>query len=222
MEGYVTEEQQWEAVKAWFKKYGDALLWGLVIAFGAFAGIKYWMHHQAVIREEASAQYFTFTMALEKNDEQTAKSTLRKIVEEHPHSAYASLGTLVMAKINMTQNNLDEAKKQLQWVREHGAQADIKSLATVRLMRLLISQGKGDEALSLYDEKEANGYLTLMAEMKGDILLKQKNRAGAMMAYRKAYEAAPSEGMHGPLLKMKCDNLGIELNKEKSPREAAA
>jgi predicted negative regulator of RcsB-dependent stress response len=80
-------------------------------------------------------------------------------------------------------------------------------------MRLLLAQNALDAALSLYDESKAEGFLTEMAEIKGDILLKQGDTSGATTAYIKAYDAAPS-GLIGPLLKIKMENIGIDVEKE--------
>ena len=51
-----------------------------------------------------------------------------------------------------------------------------------------------------------------MEELRGDILMKQNDLEGARLAYKKAYESAPKEGMAGVFLKLKLDELGIEAN----------
>jgi predicted negative regulator of RcsB-dependent stress response len=65
-----------------------------------------------------------------------------------------------------------------------------------------------------------------MAELKGDILVKQNKIEDAKKAYEKAYQAAPEMGLHGPTLKMKMEDLGIAIpqvieNNAKSERKEA-
>jgi len=147
---------------------------------------------------------------LEKKDEGTVKSNAEVLVNQYSSSPYAALAGFVLANEAVDENELNKAEQHLQWVIDNSKQENFQAIAKVRLMRLLIAENKLDEALKLYNQKSANGVLTLLAELKGDVLLKQKDIAGAKEAYQLAYTSAPEEGMHGPLLKMKMEELGIE------------
>ncbi|HRE31440.1 MAG TPA: tetratricopeptide repeat protein, partial [Candidatus Berkiella sp.] len=97
MEAYATEEQQLEAVKQWFKKYGNRITWALIIILGLVAGGRYWSHHQAVIANQASDNYVLMISALEQNDQTTLKSKAELLIKDYPQSPYASLAALVVA-----------------------------------------------------------------------------------------------------------------------------
>lgn len=232
MEHYVTEEQQWEAIKTWFKRHGNRLSWVVIIVAAIISGGNYWRHHLEVVRERAADQYLAFLMTLNESENKTTNTEQdnkaaspdaekpvaspavlkgEQIIQDYPQSPYATLVAFQLAKDYVNAAQLDKADQHLRWVMNQGDTKAFRALARVRLMRLLFAQNALDAALKLYDESKAEGFMTEMAEIKGDILLKQNDLSGATMAYKKAYLAAP-ERMIGPLLKMKMENIGIDLD----------
>lgn len=213
MEGYATEEQQIEAIKKWFNKYGNALSWVIFIILAIALVLKYWWHHQEVVAKQASDLYETMLLGVEQKEENTIKNQAESLIKEDPRSTYATLAAYTLASRATEQQNDEFAIEQLRWAMEQTKQADLSSLARVRLMRLLMEQDKLSEALALYDENKANAYAAIMEELKGDILLKQNNREKAKIAYQKAYELAPKEEMMGIFLKLKLEELGVVISK---------
>lgn len=213
MEAYVTEEQQIEAIKKWFNKYGNALSWVIFIILAMALAVKYWWHHQEVVAKQASDLYETMLLGVDQKEEATIKNQAEMLIKEDPRSTYATFAAYTLASRATDQQNDEFAAAQLRWAMEQTKQADLSSLARVRLMRLLISQDKLSEALALYDEKKANAYAPIIEELKGDLLLKQNDREGAKVAYQKAYELAPKEGMVGVFLKFKLEELGAVISK---------
>ncbi len=215
MEVYVTEEQQVEAIKKWFNQYGNMLSWVVIIVAFIISGALYWRHHQQVVRDAASDEYMALLEGLEKNDKDTINSKAQTLIKEYEASPYASLAEFVIAHQAIDENELAKSEEKLKWIMGHSSQKNFDDIARIRLMRLLISQNKLDEAMKYYSDKKSP-YLTLMAELKGDILVKKKDLNGAKQAYALALEQAPEESMHGPLLKMKMQELGIESAQAKA------
>ena len=222
MEVYATEEQQIEAIKKWFKKYGNMLSWVIIIIAFVISSAIYWRHHQQVISDAASDQYLALLEGLEKNDKDTINAKAQTLLKDYASSPYAVLASFVLAKEAVTENNLVDAQKHLQWIIDNSKQANFQAIARVRLVQLLIAQNKLDEALTFYTDKNMGPYLTLLAELKGDIQLKQKNIDAAKKSYELALSAAPEEGMHGPLLKMKMQELGMDINPTENKKNEAA
>ncbi len=216
MEAYATEEQQLEALKQWFKKYGNRLTWGAIVILAIIAGTRYWYHHQNVIASQASENYVAMMSAFEQNDQTTLKSKAELLLKDHPQSPYASLAALVVAHQAVKENDYKNAIEGYEWVIKHGKQADFQALARARLMRLLIAENKPNDALALFDEQKARAFLPLMAEMKGDILLKNNDVKGAISAYQLALKSVKEDGMVGPFLKVKLEELGIPVEKDKA------
>lgn len=209
MEVYTTEEQQVEAIKKWFQKYGNMLSWGVIIIAFIASAIMYWRHHQKVEHDAASDHYMALLEGLEKNDKETINSKAETLIKEYSTSPYASLAEFVVAHQAISDNNIAKAEEKLKWIMEKSTLQNFQDIARIRLMRLYISQNKLDEALKYYSDKKGP-YLTLMAELKGDVLVQKKDIEGAKQAYALALSSTPEEGMHGPLLKMKMQELGLE------------
>lgn len=218
MEAYATEEQQLDALKQWFKKHGNKITWALIAIFSVIAAVRYFYHHKSVVGEQASENYVSLMMAFEQNDQTTLKSKAELLIKDYPQSPYASLAALVVAHQAVKDKDMKNAQEGYEWVIKNGKQADFQALARARLMRLLIAENKPDEALKIFDEKKARAYLPLMAEMKGDILLKKNDQQGAISAYKMALESAKEEGMVGPLLKMKLEELGVAVESNKAEK----
>lgn len=209
MEVYVTEEQQVEAIKKWFKQYGNMISWVITIIALCVSGVIYWRHHQQVLRDAASDQYMALLEGVEKNDKETINSKADVLLKDYESSPYTALADFIVARQAINENDFAKAQEQLQWIMNNSPVHSFKDIARIRLMDLLISQNKLDEAMTFYSDKQTP-YLTLMAELKGDILVKKNDLIGAKQAYELALSSAPEEGMHGPLLKMKMQELGIE------------
>lgn len=208
---YETEDQQWEAIKKWFKRYGNQLSWALIIILSIIVAGNYWRHHREVERERSADQYMSFLLTAAEKDKTVSLQKGDQFILDFPRSPYAALVAFSIAKDYMNEDQLDKAEPYLRRVMAQGEGPSFKALGRVRLMRLLFAKGDLEGALRLYDEKKAEGFLTEMAELKGDILLKQENQAGAITAYKLAYASSPANGMIGPLLKMKMENVGIDL-----------
>lgn len=211
MEVYATEEQQVEAIKGWFKKHGNKLLWAIIMLMLAISAVRYWHHHQGVLKEEAADHYLALMTALEQKDEATVNNKAQSLMKDYPHSSYATFAAFALTDEALKNNELAKAQENLEWVLQQNGASDLQSLARIRLMRVLIAQDKLEEALALCDEKQANGFIPLLVELKGDILFKQGKIKEARTSYQQAVTAAPEQGMYGPLLKMKLEDLGDSL-----------
>jgi len=209
MSGYETDEQQWEAIKGWFNKYGSVISWVVIVVAVLFMSGRYYFHHQDVVLEQGSEHYFAMIASQEQNDTTSMLSKANRLIDDYPKTPYAQLAAFTIAKYAIESKNYDEAEKQLAWVMNDSIDNDFKMLARVRLMKTYYAKGDFEKALSLHNEQEANGWLTIMEEAKGDILKTQSKLNEAVDSYEAALEAAPEEHLHGQLLTYKLKELGV-------------
>ena len=94
------------------------------------------------------------------------------LVARHPRSFYASEAALVAAKTAFDANNLEEARKQLEWVMAHGVD-EHRGVARMRLAAVLMDQKKYDEALKVLDGNNDAAFAAMAADLRGDIMLAQ-------------------------------------------------
>ena len=82
---------------------------------------------------------------------QTTGARVRRSEGALPRTAFAQQGGLLAAKLQFEKGQLDKARVSLQWVGEHGTEAEYQTVARLRLARLLLDQKKYDEALKQLD-----------------------------------------------------------------------
>jgi predicted negative regulator of RcsB-dependent stress response len=90
---------------------------------------------------------------------------------------------------------------------QHAAEANDRALASLRLARVLLDQGKPEAALAALG-KDVPAGLPALAELKGDIAQAQNQPDQARRAYQEAVAGLPPESGQAALIKLKLDALG--------------
>lgn len=206
MEIYNSEQEQVEALKAWWDKNGRMTIAAIVVALLSVLGWKSWVQHQSQLAEAASGQYQRMLDSLESNPGQ-AMELGRSLVGEHSGSLYAVLASLAMAKASVQQQDLEAAAAHLRLAMEQAGQEEIGQLARLRLATVLHAQGKGDEALSLLTAETPSSFRGSYAELRGDILLSQDKNDAARDAYANALAGYADAPEKRNLVQMKLDDL---------------
>ena len=204
MDGYVSEEQQVEQIKKWWARNGRGVMSGVAIGLAVFFGGRYWLDRQAAQTETASVLYAGVLNAVREGDAGVADRGVRQLLELNADGEYASLGSLLLARLKADQGDLDGAQAHLQWVVQNSSQQGLKTLARLRLARILLAQGRTDEAEAQLVNEGQGGFSALFDELRGDILLARQDFDGARKAYARALEA--TEGKQR-WLRMKHDDL---------------
>ncbi len=203
MEVYETQEQQVEALYAWFKKRGKLLFTTAVCGVLIILGLQYWSHHMSVRQDMASQAYQALMVVIEKEDQVSAKNKAKHLSTEYASSVYGTIAKLYLAKAAVQDQKLDEAKSYLEAVINSGRHGEFQNTARLRLAKILFEEKKSQEALTLL-----NNNATLLQELKGDILMSQDKLKEAQTLYKLAQEAMLKKEINHPLLKMKIDSLG--------------
>lgn len=209
MSVYSTEEEQIEGIKRWWRQNGKAVLLGLILGAGVLLGGRYWFSYQNREAAAASAQYQGVMQALQQHQADQVMRQGAALVDQSPGSPYASLASLIMAKVSLDQGKTDAAVTQLRWVIDHAKQQDLKHVARLRLAKLMIGSGKEADALALLGGADAGSFQPAYDELKGDIYARQGKTAAARDAYRAALAALPA-GADRHYLTMKLDSLGTK------------
>ncbi|CAM3542644.1 hypothetical protein VA7868_02066 [Vibrio aerogenes CECT 7868] len=202
MELYDTEEQQVEAIKSWWQENGKAVLIGTAISIAGILGWNYYQESVKSSQEEASLQYTDTISALSDKGIEAGK-VVQQFIDSHSDSDYSVLAAMQLAKVQVDAKQLDQALTQLEWAKTHTDDVALKMLLNYRIARIYADQGKYDQAQSALNNVSDKSWAGRVAELKGDIALKQGNKDAAYAAYSEAQQAQDQSR----LLQMKLDDL---------------
>lgn len=210
-----SEEEQLDAIKRWWNENGKALLLGVAVAVAAVVGWKAWERYQDGQAEAASARYQQL-LALASRDDlddkaiSQADDLIDTLRNEHGDTLYASLATLIQARLEIADGDHAGARQALQTVIDGSDDAYLQGLARLRLARIQIAD---DEAQAALDTLEAGVPDTLGAQRavtRGDALVALDRRDEARKAYQQALDLSREAGQPVFGAQLKLDNLGAE------------
>lgn len=217
MSDHLTEEEQLEALKRWWKENGKWIVAAVVIAVGGYFSWTGYQSQQQAKADAGSALYSELLETLEVEEGSDLSEDARARVEElitqlkaeHADSAYGANAALIRSRWAISDDDLEAAERELRWVLEQDTATATGQLARVRLARVLSARGQLDEALSILEaQTPADSLVAEYAEVRGDILSKQGDREGAAQAYQSALDSLDAQQQNRVmLLQMKLDNV---------------
>ncbi len=212
MAAYDLEEQERiDALKDWWAKWG---VW-IYSAVGAFLigvlAVQGWRYYETSQGEQAEVLF----KSVEKTAQESAASKDYKklsdaasaIADKFPSAFYASEAQLMAAKASFDAGDFTTTKKHLQWVVDKGPKVH-SNVARVRLASVLLEEKKYDEALKMLDQVKDEGFASMAADVRGDVLASQDKREEARAAYQIAVEKAGDRSPMKALSQAKLDAVG--------------
>jgi predicted negative regulator of RcsB-dependent stress response len=202
------EQEQLDALKAFWKQYGNLITWLLVIVLGAFAGWNYWQKLQRDKAQEANALFTLFDEAVRGGDVEKTTRIFNDLKERFPRTAFAEQAALQAAKLQFDKGQADAAKAALTWAIDNAVEDEYRTVARLRLAGLLIDAKQYDEALKQLDAAKAPGFEALVADRRGDALAASGKKDAARTAYQEAYQAMDEKFDYRRLVEAKLTALG--------------
>jgi predicted negative regulator of RcsB-dependent stress response len=202
------EQEQLASIKAWWSKYGNLLTWVLIVALAAYGAWSGWNLYQRKQSQQASQLYEEQQKAAEAKDVAKVLRAATDMQDKFSGTAYAQMSALVAAKTAFNANDTETAKKQLQWVIDHGRDAEYKAIASIRLAGLLLDAKAYDDALKLLAGDFPAQFAGAVADRKGDILVAQDKRDEARTAYQLALDKTDERNPGRQLIQLKLDAIG--------------
>ena len=204
MSTHLTEEEQVEAIKQWWKENGVSVIGGAVIGLAAVFGWRWWGTYQTGLADQASEQFQSLHQAVVSKSPDAPKFG-DKLFAEHSGSIYAVFAALDLAKFQIESGNLQTARTHLEWALTHADTAPIQQIARLRLGRLLVDMNELAAAEKVIAEAGQTPFAGDFAELRGDVARARNDYAAA----RQAYQDALAKGVGvSSLVRMKLDDLG--------------
>lgn len=207
MEGYVSDKEQIQLIKNWWKKHGNTILIVFILVFGISFGWRYWHYYKNKRGIQASMLYEQMLSQDMSKKVGNFKLFAEHLIKDYSHTPYASIAALMLAKQDVANNNLSAAIQDLQWVVKHGNSKSFRQIARIREARVLLADKKIEEALQLLQEVDDEAFLSAIDETKGDIFLAQDNKAKALDAYNQARQMLAPNSVMQPILTMKINQI---------------
>ncbi len=199
-----TEDQQLEDLKKWWKENSSSIITGVVLGLAILFGTRSWFAWQERTAQNASLIYSVMMREADSGDTRVASENAATLIADFSGTPYASIAALLLARYRIEDNELEAAKAQLQWVLDNESSDELRTIASVRLARVLVSLADYDGALALLDAVEKDGSQQgIVSEIRGDIYSQRGDSQRAVDAYSEALLLLPagSPGRNVVLLK---------------------
>lgn len=202
------EQEQVDALKAWWKENGKWLITVVVLAMLGFAAVQYWKNHQARQAAEAATLFAEVQKQVESNDPKRINDVVSALVDKYSGTAYAPRAQLLAVQANMQARDFARAKTQLQWVIDKASETGLQDTARLKLASLLLDETDYAGAMKLLDAAHPDAFVGLYADLKGDVLNAQGKTEEARAAYKEAFEKTDAKSVYRNLIQLKLDALG--------------
>lgn len=202
------EQEQVDALKAWWKENGKWLLTLAILAVVGFAAVQYWRSYQARQAAEASTLYMEVLKQVDSNDPKRINDAVDALVAKYSGTAYAPRAQLLAAQVNTQVRDFARVKTELQWVIDHASETGLQDTGRLKLASLLLDEKDYAGAMKLLDAAHPEAFVGLYADLKGDVLSAQGKTEEARAAYKQAFEKTDAKSVYRNLIQMKLDALG--------------
>lgn len=205
------EQEQLDQIKHFWKRYGNAITWLLVLVLGAFAAFNGWNYWQRKQGAEAAVMYDQIEGAAQAGDLAKLDRALADIKERYGSTTYAHQSAMLAARTYYDKGKTDSAKAALSWVVEKAGDEGLQAVARLRLAGMALEAKAYDEALAQLSAKMPVEFVALADDRRGDVFLAQGNASEAKAQYRKAYTGLDQRAEYRQLVEVKLNALGVDV-----------
>lgn len=211
------EQEQLDQLKAFWKRWGNLITWGLTLAVAAFAAWTGWNWYQRDQAIKAAAMYDELDRAVQQGEADKAGRVFTDLKDRYPGTAYAAQAALQAAKVQFDKGNADAAQASLAWAADNAKADEYRDIARLRLAGLQLDAKKYDEAGRTLDGIKSKEFAALQADRRGDLYKLQGKPDQAKAEYLKAHAALDKTQDYRHLVEAKLATLGVAM-----PDEAAS
>ena len=208
LDAYSSETQQVEEIKKWWRENGFSVVLGLTLGVSGIFGWRYWQDVKVEQSEAASVLYSDMIAAFVNDDTADARDNADRIVADYRNTTYGVFAMLGLARLAVADDDLDAAESHLREALEQNRDASFSHVIRTRLVRVLISQDKLDEAGSMINRQGTGEFASAYDELMGDISALQGDFEAARAAYQQSINGALAAGRDISTLELKLNNIG--------------
>ena len=211
----LSDAEQLDQLKSATKKYGSAVISGVLIALIAFFGWEYWQKKTLAESQTETARVQQLMndahASVGQADAWTKLSTSADaIMKEDANSVQAVQTQFLMAKTAYDQGQYANAEKALKKVEN----SEVKDKGLLQLVKLRLSyaqlaQNKYDDALKSLALVTDPAFKATADEVRGDVYVAKNDVENAKKAYRSAWDTLIERKQERQILQIKLESVGV-------------
>jgi predicted negative regulator of RcsB-dependent stress response len=203
---YLSEKEQVERLRQWWRDNGWFLIGGAALGGLALLGWNQYWAYQARTSEKAAVVYESIQQAIAAPNLEQASTLLKQMRVDYPSAAYTHQAGLAVAKAELI-TDPQRAADDLRYTMEHSKDEELAMIARLRLARVLAYREQYPDALAVLSVDKPGKFAGRINEIKGDILVAQGKVEEARAAYLAAMVASGAEVLDRSFLQMKLADL---------------
>ena len=211
----LSDEEQLDQIKSFAKKYGSAMISGILIALIAFFGWEYWQKKNLAEAQSQTAKVQKLmdeakAVSGQPNALATVSEAADKIVKDDADSVQAIQTQFILAKLAYDKQDYAAAEKALKKVENSKVKdAGLVQIVKIRLADSQLAQKKYDDALKTLSTVTEPAFKATADELRGDIYVAKKDNASARKAYQSAWDNLLERKQERQLLQIKLESVGV-------------
>jgi len=206
VEEYLTEKEQIEQIRQWWRENRWYLIGGALIAGIGYFGYNQYQAWQTGKAEAASSIYQELKLVLEDDDRDSADDLLARLEAEHSSSPYLDQARFLIAQDNLIRDTA-RSISELEAVVAGSKDEYLVKVARTRLARVLAYDEQFDRALAVLNVDDTSDFEPRFSEIRGDIHAAMGNSEAAIEAYTDALLGAANGVINRELIQLKLEDL---------------
>ncbi|OTG76117.1 hypothetical protein B9T26_03200 [Acinetobacter sp. ANC 4169] len=211
----LSDEEQLDNLKSFTKKYGSAMISGILIALIAFFGWEYWQKKNLAESQKQTAKVQQLmddakSAQSDSNAFNALSATADKIVKEAPDSVQAIQTQLLMAKLAYDKADYAHAERALKKVENSKLDdAGLVQVVKLRLAYAQLAQKKYDDAIKTLAAVTDPAFKATADEARGDVYVAKNDIENAKKSYMSAWDALLERKQERQILQIKLESVGV-------------
>jgi predicted negative regulator of RcsB-dependent stress response len=204
------EQEQLDQLKYFWKQYGNAITWLLILVMGSYAGwngYQYWQKQQST---KAGALFDEVERAASSGDTSKLERSWNDMKDRFPGTTFAAQSALLAGKTFQQAEKYDAALAALKWAAESASDEASAQLARLRLANLQIQQKAYDDASKTLAKPFTPAFAGLALDIQGDLYMSQNKPQDAVKAYTDAWSKLEASNEYRRLVQAKLNALGAD------------
>lgn len=208
MDELLSEKEQLEAIRGWWRENGRYIISGVVIGVGLLLGWNYWTGQKAESVLRASQIYETLANEVASGNADAARNIAADLYENYGSTVYARQSRLAMARLFMEKGRDEDAANELEALLQAGGDSATAMVGRLRLAKILLYQDKPQEAADLLQGYSDTAFAARYSETLGDAYVALGRSDDARDAYTLALADEPNAPtVNRALVQMKINDL---------------